>query len=79
MIVFDELHVGRSLRKTQKRAPFRFTIDRDFRAVITRISTHHTPDAVFTNSDHLQTQTALAADYFGLPAKSWRAAVSRGR
>ncbi|MFC4610498.1 acetyl-CoA carboxylase biotin carboxylase subunit family protein [Streptomyces maoxianensis] len=48
---------------------------RDFRAVITRISTHHTPDAVFTNSDHLQTQAALAADYFGLPAKPWQAAL----
>ncbi|MEU4729054.1 ATP-grasp domain-containing protein [Streptomyces sp. NPDC023588] len=48
---------------------------RDFRAVISRISTHHTPDAVFTNSDHLQTQAALAADYFGLPAKDWRTAL----
>ncbi|WP_326808442.1 MULTISPECIES: ATP-grasp domain-containing protein [unclassified Streptomyces] len=48
---------------------------RDFRAVITRIATHHPPDAVFTNSDHLQTQAALAADYFGLPAKPWRAAL----
>ncbi|MEW2080218.1 ATP-grasp domain-containing protein [Streptomyces sp. NPDC005283] len=48
---------------------------RDFRAVITRISAHRPPDAVFSNSDHLQTQTALAADYFGLPAKSWRAAL----
>ncbi|MFI9583771.1 acetyl-CoA carboxylase biotin carboxylase subunit family protein [Streptomyces sp. NPDC052236] len=49
---------------------------RDFRAVITRISSHRaTPDAVFSNSDHLQTQAALAADYFGLPAKSWQAAL----
>ncbi|TGB14712.1 ATP-grasp domain-containing protein [Streptomyces sp. MZ04] len=48
---------------------------RDFRAVISRISTHHTPDAIFTNSDHLQTQTALAAEYFGLPGKDWRAAL----
>jgi biotin carboxylase len=32
-------------------------------------------DAVLTNSDHLQTQTALAADYFGLPGKDWRAAL----
>lgn len=48
---------------------------RDFRAVITRMSTHHAPDAVFTNSDHLQTQTALAADYFGLPGKNWRTAL----
>ncbi len=48
---------------------------RDFRAVVTRISTHHTPDAVFTNSDHLQTQAALAAAYFGLPGKDWRATL----
>ncbi|MFB6938631.1 ATP-grasp domain-containing protein [Streptomyces chartreusis] len=48
---------------------------RDFRAVISRVSAHHRPDAVFTNSDHLQTQAALAADYFGLPGKDWRAAL----
>lgn len=48
---------------------------RDFRAVISRVSTHHRPDAVFTNSDHLQTQASLAADYFGLPGKDWRAAL----
>ncbi|WP_338674935.1 ATP-grasp domain-containing protein [Streptomyces sp. SCSIO 30461] len=49
---------------------------RDFRAVISRISAQGPPpDAVFTNSDHLQTQAALAADYFGLPAKDWRAAL----
>ncbi|MFG3258776.1 acetyl-CoA carboxylase biotin carboxylase subunit family protein [Streptomyces sp. NPDC048172] len=48
---------------------------RDFRAVISRIATHHAPDAVFTNSDHLQTQAALAADYFGLPGKPWQAAL----
>ncbi|MGW8887956.1 ATP-grasp domain-containing protein [Streptomyces sp. NPDC055749] len=48
---------------------------RDFRAVITRIATHHEPAAVFTNSDHLQTQAALVADYFGLPGKSWHAAL----
>lgn len=48
---------------------------RDFRAVISRVSTHHRPDAVFTNSDHLQTQASLAAHYFGLPGKDWRAAL----
>ncbi|MFD9043771.1 ATP-grasp domain-containing protein [Streptomyces bottropensis] len=48
---------------------------RDHRAVVTRISTHHRPDAVFTNSDHLQTQAALAAHYFGLPGKDWRATL----
>jgi len=48
---------------------------RDFREVIGLISGHHTPGAVFSNSDHLQTQTALAAEYFGLPAKDWKAAL----
>ncbi|WP_329181910.1 ATP-grasp domain-containing protein [Streptomyces sp. NBC_01477] len=47
----------------------------DFRAVVARISAHRRPDAVFSNSDHLQVQTALAAGYFGLPAKDWRAAL----
>ncbi|KOG42605.1 ATP-grasp domain-containing protein [Streptomyces resistomycificus] len=48
---------------------------RDFRAVITLISTYHRPDGVFTNSDHLQTQAALAAAYFELPGKDWRATL----
>ncbi|KDN81113.1 ATP-grasp domain-containing protein [Kitasatospora cheerisanensis] len=48
---------------------------RDFRAVISTVSQLASPDAVFSNSDHLQTQTALAAEYFGLPAKDWRAAL----
>jgi leucyl/phenylalanyl-tRNA--protein transferase len=34
VIFFDELHVGRSLAKTRKRAPFTFTIDRAFEQVI---------------------------------------------
>ncbi|MFI0257976.1 acetyl-CoA carboxylase biotin carboxylase subunit family protein [Streptomyces sp. NPDC017056] len=50
----------------------------DAREVIARISARGTrsgpPAAVFTNSDHLQVQAALAADYFGLPGKDWRAA-----
>jgi biotin carboxylase len=29
------------------------------------------PAALFSNSDHLQTSTAMAADYFGLPHKDW--------
>lgn len=48
---------------------------RDFRAVVSRVSAHRRPDAVFSNSDHLQAQTALAAGYFGLPGKDWRAAL----
>jgi len=34
VIIFDELHVGRTLRKTMKRSELTFTIDRDFGAVI---------------------------------------------
>ncbi|MFF2847284.1 acetyl-CoA carboxylase biotin carboxylase subunit family protein [Streptomyces sp. NPDC058001] len=49
---------------------------RDFRAVVRLISAQAAaPGAVFTNSDHLQTQAALAAAYFGLPAKDWRTAL----
>jgi hypothetical protein len=33
------------------------------------------PHAIVSNSDHLQAQTALAAAYFGLPAKDWRSAM----
>ncbi len=29
------------------------------------------PAAVFSNSDHLQTSTAITADYFNLPGKDW--------
>ena len=32
------------------------------------------PAAIFSNSDHLQMVTAIAAAYFGLPGKDWRAA-----
>ncbi len=56
---------------------------RDFRevvGVVSRLNGAGSPGsgdgfAVFSNSDHLQTQTALAADYFGLPGKDWRAAL----
>ncbi|WBQ08195.1 ATP-grasp domain-containing protein [Kribbella sp. CA-293567] len=46
---------------------------RDFREVISFVSRQHVPAAIFSNSDHLQTQTALAAQYFGLPGKDWKA------
>jgi biotin carboxylase len=32
------------------------------------------PVAIFSNSDHLQASTAIAADYFGLPRKDWQVA-----
>lgn len=49
---------------------------RDFREVISHLAAEpRRPDAVFTNSDHLQTQAALAAEFLGLPGKDWRAAL----
>ncbi|HET7433253.1 MAG TPA: leucyl/phenylalanyl-tRNA--protein transferase [Thermoanaerobaculia bacterium] len=44
VIFFDELHVGRSLRKAQQRSAFTFTIDRDFRAVIAACAGSERPD-----------------------------------
>jgi biotin carboxylase len=47
----------------------------DTRALIGRIASLPAMDALFTNSDHLQMQVALAADYFGRPGKDWRSAL----
>jgi leucyl/phenylalanyl-tRNA--protein transferase len=44
VIFFDELSVGRSLRKAQKRGAFTYTFDRDFRAVIRACSEAERPD-----------------------------------
>ncbi|HEX2835040.1 MAG TPA: leucyl/phenylalanyl-tRNA--protein transferase [Thermoanaerobaculia bacterium] len=44
VIFFEELHVGRSLRKRQKSAPFTFTIDRDFASVIRACAETQRPD-----------------------------------
>jgi biotin carboxylase len=48
---------------------------RDARELIGAIAELPAPDAIVSNSDHLQTQTALAAAYFDLPGKDWRSAV----
>jgi biotin carboxylase len=47
----------------------------DARALIALMTALPAPDAVFSNSDHLQAQAALAAAYFGLPGKDWRSAL----
>ncbi len=41
-------------------------------AVIELLEQRGRPAALFSNSDHLQAVTAMAADYFGLPGKDWR-------
>ncbi|MFG2085399.1 acetyl-CoA carboxylase biotin carboxylase subunit family protein [Spirillospora sp. NPDC048824] len=45
----------------------------DFREIIAAVDGE--PAAIFSNSDLLQAPAALAAAYFGLPAKDWRAAA----
>ncbi len=47
----------------------------DVRTLIAQMASLGTPDAVLSNSDHLQVQAALAAEYFGLPGKDWRSAL----
>lgn len=44
VIVFDELHVSRSLRKASKKHGYTFTIDRDFESVIRGCSATPRPD-----------------------------------
>jgi len=44
VIFFDELHVGRTLRKAQKRAELTFTIDRAFSEVIRECASTRRPD-----------------------------------
>ncbi|MEV0389871.1 ATP-grasp domain-containing protein [Nonomuraea sp. NPDC050643] len=60
-----------------ERHPYAVACDvRDPRALIDAVEHLGKPDAIFSNSDHLQTETALAASYFGLPAKDWRACAA---
>lgn len=48
----------------------------EVRAVLAALtSSGARPVAVASNSDHLQTQTALVAGYLGLPGKDWRSAL----
>ncbi len=44
VIFFDELHVGRTLRKAMKRSDLTYTIDRDFHAVIRACAGTPRPD-----------------------------------
>jgi leucyl/phenylalanyl-tRNA--protein transferase len=44
VIIFDELHVGRTLRKAQKRSELTFTIDRAFGDVIRECASTKRPD-----------------------------------
>jgi biotin carboxylase len=70
-----DAHAGAYTRREAKPATIIGCDVRDTREVIGVLSRRGIPDAIFTNSDHLQTQGALAASYFGLPAKDWTATL----
>ena len=44
ILEFDDLHISRSLKRQQHRAPYSFTIDKDFRSVIKNCSAVKRPD-----------------------------------
>ncbi len=44
VLEFDELHIPRSLKREQQKAPFTFTIDKDFESVIGSCSEAKRPD-----------------------------------
>jgi len=48
---------------------------RDPEALIHSVQKGQRPAALLSNSDHLQTSVALAADYLDLPGKDWRATL----
>lgn len=56
VILFDELHVGRTLRRSQRRSEFRFTIDRAFRSVIEACSIAPRPgqDGTWIGADMIE-------------------------
>ena len=46
ILEFDELHIPRSLKRAQQKAPFTFTIDKDFGSVIDGCAEAKRPDQV---------------------------------
>ena len=61
LLFFDELHVGRSLRRAQRDSTFTFTIDRAFPAVIDACSETQRPDqdGTWIGPEIIQAYTAL--------------------
>ena len=61
VIVFEELHVGRSLRKAANREPFRFTIDAAFERVIRGCAASPRPeqDGTWIGEDIIAAYTRL--------------------
>ena len=60
ILVFDKLHLGRTLRKSMKRAPYTFTIDRAFRDVIRACATvPRGDDGTWIGPDIIEAYTQL--------------------
>ena len=61
ILFFDEMHVGRTLRKASSKAQYTYTIDRDFRAVIAACSAAPRPgqDGTWIGPDIVRAYTAL--------------------
>jgi leucyl/phenylalanyl-tRNA---protein transferase len=61
LLFFDNLHIGRSLRRARRRAPYTFTIDRDFRSVIRACAVSPRPeqDGTWIDADIIAAYTRL--------------------
>ena len=74
VIFFDELHVGRTLRKTMKHSGFTFTIDRDFTAVIRACASAPRPeqDGTWIDARIIAAYTRLHAAGDAHSVEVWR-------
>ncbi len=61
VLFFDELHIGRSLRRAKRQAAFTFTIDRDFPSVIRACAASPRPeqDGTWIGADIIAAYTRL--------------------
>lgn len=77
ILEFDKLHVGRSLRKEQKKNLFRFTIDRAFSDVMTICAQIKRTDEAGTwiSKDFIETYTELHKQGGAHSVEAWDAAT----
>ena len=74
VIFFDELHIGRSLAKQKKRAPYTFTIDEAFDTVIRSCSATPRPgqDGTWITPHIIRAYTALHKAGMAHSIEAWR-------
>jgi len=72
VIFFDELHIGRSLRRSLERSGYRFTIDRAFEAVIRACATVPREDqGTWIGPDIIRAYTRLHREGVAHSAEVW--------